>query len=324
MNGTLLELNLTRPVAVSCSPADSIHNDGPGLFPQFPHDPYARSKFSKKREKVCSRCNQLLPINQFRTKPRGNGRLKVCHACYALLKTKVCVKCKTRLPFSKFPKAKTKGHWRVCFDCVPSMSNSPCPHIRCAQCLFSLGFGYNRIAIKLFGSLKRKKQIAEWRKRHRWKSDLNHLHCAVRAKFPPKPPKPPKPDPLYLQKRKRLKVYLRRKLWCFFKHGLHPKSTAKLIGCDRHTLRRHISRQFQPGMTFENYGPVWHLDHISPCKLYNLFDLQDRLACFHYTNLQPMFSRENKRKSAKGSRQLFLTSTSTVPKIPVPVQYSFL
>ncbi len=128
----------------------------------------------------------------------------------------------------------------------------------------------------------------------------------MKQRFSPKPPKPPKPDPQYIKKKHRLKCYLRSKVWKFFKHGLHPKSTATLIGCSRATLRRHLSRQFQPGMSFENYGPIWHIDHISPCKLYNLFDLQERLACFHYTNLQPMFAKANKSKSASGTRQYLI------------------
>jgi hypothetical protein len=187
------------------------------------------------------------------------------------------------------------------------------PIVRCGQCLFFLGFGYHRIATQLFGKFSKqsKHRIACWRKTHKWTSPFNNLECLKRAyryanPFPIKPPKPPKPDPLYVQKRHRLKVYLRRKVWGFFKHGLHPKSTASLIGCSRATLHRHLSRQFLPGMTFENYGPVWHIDHISPCKLYNLFNLQERLACFHYTNLQPMFAHDNRTKSASGSRQLTL------------------
>jgi hypothetical protein len=57
--------------------------------------------------------------------------------------------------------------------------------------------------------------------------------------------------------------------------------------------------RFRPGMTWENYGPVWHVDHIKPCAKFDLTDPDQQRACFHFSNLQPLFADENLRKGGR-------------------------
>ena len=55
-------------------------------------------------------------------------------------------------------------------------------------------------------------------------------------------------------------------------------------------------------MTRQNYGSVWHVDHIIPLQFFIDNDLMDdtnkKIAC-HYGNLQPLFKEENLQKSDK-------------------------
>lgn len=51
-------------------------------------------------------------------------------------------------------------------------------------------------------------------------------------------------------------------------------------------------------MTWENYGE-WHIDHIKPCASFDLNDPEQQKLCFHYTNLQPMWAKENQKKADK-------------------------
>lgn len=80
-----------------------------------------------------------------------------------------------------------------------------------------------------------------------------------------------------------------------FKH----EAVSKLLGCPRVWLEVHLESLFVSGMTWDNYGSVWHVDHIKPCSLFDLSKREQQLACFHWTNLQPLFAADNRRKSNK-------------------------
>lgn len=76
------------------------------------------------------------------------------------------------------------------------------------------------------------------------------------------------------------------------------KKTKELLGCTMAELRTHLEKLFKPGMTWENYGE-WEIDHICPCALFDLLDPAQQTICFHYTNLQPLWHRENLDKRDK-------------------------
>ena len=61
---------------------------------------------------------------------------------------------------------------------------------------------------------------------------------------------------------------------------------------------KHLESKFKPGMTRENCGK-WHIDHIVPCASFDLKCPVQQLACFHYSNLQPLWAKENLSKGAK-------------------------
>jgi len=84
-------------------------------------------------------------------------------------------------------------------------------------------------------------------------------------------------------------------------------TTKNLIGCPIDYLRQHIESQFKDGMSWENYGrgwgnkgmKEWHIDHIYPLASFDLTKpLEQRIAC-HWSNLQPLWAKENLEKSAK-------------------------
>lgn len=88
-------------------------------------------------------------------------------------------------------------------------------------------------------------------------------------------------------------------------------STQKLLGCTVPELKQHLESKFQPGMSWDNYTKDgWHIDHIIPCAAKNpdgtkVFDFskpEDQKKCFHWTNLQPMWAKENYKKKNKIQR----------------------
>lgn len=63
-------------------------------------------------------------------------------------------------------------------------------------------------------------------------------------------------------------------------------------------LRAHLETRFLPGMTWENYG-AWHIDHVRPLASFDLTDRAQLLQACHYTNLQPLWARDNRSKGAR-------------------------
>lgn len=97
----------------------------------------------------------------------------------------------------------------------------------------------------------------------------------------------------------RLLQYSRTRVYLAVKGVKKSARTGQLLGCTISELRAHLESKFRPGMTWENYGPVWHVDHVRPCASFDLLDPAQQRECFHYTNLQPLFAEENLRKGAK-------------------------
>ncbi len=70
------------------------------------------------------------------------------------------------------------------------------------------------------------------------------------------------------------------------------------IGCSKAKFKEYLEAQFQPGMTWDNYGK-WHVDHIYPLsKAFKEGAEAFKKAC-HYTNLQPLWAQDNRSKSNK-------------------------
>ena len=79
-------------------------------------------------------------------------------------------------------------------------------------------------------------------------------------------------------------------------YGSKAYSTIELLGCSIHETRSHIETQFSNGMTWDNYGE-WHIDHIKPCSSFDLTDPSQQKKCFNYKNLQPLWAKDNFKKS---------------------------
>ena len=93
----------------------------------------------------------------------------------------------------------------------------------------------------------------------------------------------------------RVRCNISRRMNAMLRGSPHQKN--KRLGLTAAALRAHLEPLFQPGMTWENYGKVWHVDHIKPCALFDFSDPEQIKACFSLANLQPLWAAENIRKS---------------------------
>lgn len=83
-------------------------------------------------------------------------------------------------------------------------------------------------------------------------------------------------------------------------NGTYTKGSRseEILGCTMSYFLEYLSTQFEEGMSLDNHGmceECWHIDHIIPISFAQTE--QDIYELNHYTNLRPMWGRENIRKS---------------------------
>lgn len=87
----------------------------------------------------------------------------------------------------------------------------------------------------------------------------------------------------------RLRRNLRFRISTIMKKNYASPHTIQILGCSVNEFMIYISNKFKANMAWENYGPVWEIDHIIPCASFDLTMEENINKCFHYTNLQPLW-----------------------------------
>jgi hypothetical protein len=99
--------------------------------------------------------------------------------------------------------------------------------------------------------------------------------------------------------------YLKRIVSCRVREALKAdksKKSIEYLGCSIEQFKEHIGFQFETGMSWDNYGEIWHIDHIIPIKYKQDGkepSLEDTIKRLHWSNTQPMFAEENISKGNK-------------------------
>lgn len=100
----------------------------------------------------------------------------------------------------------------------------------------------------------------------------------------------------------KLQITLRGRVYNFLRRKGVQKSksgsTVSDLGCSVYELKIHLEKQFTDGMSWENHGE-WHIDHIRPLSSFDLTDRKQFLQACHYTNLQPLWAKDNLSKGKK-------------------------
>ena len=96
-----------------------------------------------------------------------------------------------------------------------------------------------------------------------------------------------------------IQFYLHSCLSSRLRSGLKYKSktTVSYIGCSYEFITNYLHSLFEEGMTWENRGSLWEIDHIIPVSAWDMANELEVLCCWNYRNLQPLWKSINRSKS---------------------------
>ena len=98
----------------------------------------------------------------------------------------------------------------------------------------------------------------------------------------------------------KIKSRLRNRLRDAIKNNQKTGSAVKDLGCSIEEFKIYLESKFTEGMNWNNWSLYgWHLDHIKPLSLFNLTNIEELLKACHYTNLQPLWAKDNLTKGDK-------------------------
>jgi len=239
------------------------------------------------------------------------------------MKTKTCSKCKIEKDVNDFHKNKTRkdGLNPQCKDCKKSY------HLIHKKEILKYQKNYRKINKQKSADYRQRnnQKVKEYNKQYRAshkeelkikaikyqeknKKKIKIYMKAYRTKYK-SVLKEYKRDYDYRRKKEdvnfRIRHNISNRILKALKRNSKSLPTMYLIGCDTEYLMYYIQEQFTKGMNWDNHGrgwygkKEWHIDHIKPCYLFDLSKPSEQRKCFHYTNLQPLWSGDNMKKGNK-------------------------
>lgn len=191
---------------------------------------------------------------------------------------KRCTKCDQEKSFDSFQKDKYKkdGLYPRCKDCVTSRPKQK-------------WVGYSNLSEER--KSKKKVNDAKYRLIHAEKEKERHqiYYQSNKRKYYDAVKKRKESNPLL-----KMSYNIRSRIYnAMLRIRVGKKSrTNELIGCSFEECKTHIENKFLDGMSWDNYGLyTWHIDHIIP--LSSAKNEEELLRLFHYTNLQPLWAKDN-------------------------------
>jgi hypothetical protein len=100
----------------------------------------------------------------------------------------------------------------------------------------------------------------------------------------------------------KLKYNLRVRIRTSLKRNYKSGSAVKDLGCSIDEFKIYLESKFQSGMTWDNWGNrigQWSIDHINPLSQFDLTKQEDFKNACHYSNLQPLWVKDNLYKNRK-------------------------
>lgn len=236
---------------------------------------------AKDNLKICKKCNIEKEVSNFYSCAtcfdKYQGNCKMCSKEYTssdYIKTtdiKKCIKCELELSYLLFSKNKRSrdGYTNTCKKCVKKANKKW------------------REANKEYIKQEKKNYYNKNKEHVIRKSSEYHLNKLNN-------------NPIY-----KLISRTRTLIGNSFKRGCEksfkkPQKSENILGCTMQEFVEHLQSLFTEGMTLENHGnceECWHIDHIVPIS--SAKTEEDVIKLNHYSNLQPLWRRDNLTKSKK-------------------------
>lgn len=142
---------------------------------------------------------------------------------------------------------------------------------------------------KDYGKMWREKnseKIAAWLMNNRQKiRDQSRIYAVLKRKNP----------------RYRIDASMASMIWQSLKGIKAGRKWEALVGYTLKDLIEHLEKRFTDKMSWKNYGPYWHVDHIKPRILFSYVFPEDKefKECWALNNLQPLEGIANIKKGSK-------------------------
>ena len=89
----------------------------------------------------------------------------------------------------------------------------------------------------------------------------------------------------------KIETKLRNKFHRFFKSKKDKYND--IFGCTSNQFKIWIESNFKYDMNWDNYGKLWHIDHVIPVSIFDLTNEFDVKFCFNWKNTRPLYSHIN-------------------------------
>jgi hypothetical protein len=97
----------------------------------------------------------------------------------------------------------------------------------------------------------------------------------------------------------KIRMNLKSRLNSAIKNGNKAGSAVDDLGCTINEFMNYMRTKFTKEMSWDNWGEIWHIDHIKPLVSFDLENREEFLKACHYTNTQPLLVFDNLSKGAK-------------------------
>jgi len=77
------------------------------------------------------------------------------------------------------------------------------------------------------------------------------------------------------------------------------KHTIEYLGCDSEKYFNWLKYNFNENYNFENYGDIWHIDHVIPIYAFNFNNENEQLLALNWRNTMPLLVCDNLKKGRK-------------------------